>query len=130
MDSKNVAESIIENVTEALTSSKKFFLCRHCKHERVCKKIEDEEMQCEDFLNSGDYKTYGNIYSFFQPIFDWLKFHYPAGEVKFVVDRTSAKMYLEHGPAAFSKEITDFCACQPKVEQKQTVDETEEKKSE
>lgn len=108
MDGKNTAESIIENVTEALTSSKKFFLCRHCKHERVCKKIEDEETQCEDFLNAGDYKTYGNIYSFFQPIFDWLKFHYPVGEAKFVVDQTSAKMYLEHGPAAFSKELTDF----------------------
>lgn len=85
-----------------------FSLCRKCKHKDVCKYLQEREGQaepCKDFLNAGDYKTYGNIYSFFQPIFDWLSFHHPSGDVKFVVERSAAKMYLEHCPFVASEEL-------------------------
>lgn len=84
---------------------RRFIMCESCAHKNVCKKIEDKKEKCDDFLNGGAYKVYGNIYDMFQPIFDWIKVHYPAGEVKFVVDYNSAKMYQEHGPFVVSKEL-------------------------
>lgn len=124
MDNEKLVENVVEKVTEAMTNSKKFFLCQNCKHKVVCKKIEDEEDQCKDYLSAETYKMYASIYSMFQPIFDWLKFHYPSGEVKFVVDRTSAKMCLEHGPAVFSKELGEF-GFAPAMPMKDTVEKIE-----
>lgn len=102
---------IYEKIADAVQNSKKMFLCLHCQHKEVCKIIEEPDDKCAHFLNAGTYKVYGNIYTMFQPIFDWLNFHYPAGEVKFVVDRASAKMYQEHGPFVASKQLTDFSLC-------------------
>lgn len=104
-------ESFFKGMADGMTDSKRYFLCRQCKHKEVCKKIDEPEARCEHFLDSATHKAYASIYSMFQPVFDWLAFHYPAGGVKFIVDQTSAKMYQEHGPAAFSKEITDVCRC-------------------
>lgn len=108
MDNTN---QIYEKVADAIKNSKKLFLCSHCQHKEVCKNIEELDDKCPHFLNSGTYKTYGNIYTMFQPIFDWLNFHYPAGEVKFVVDNTSARMYQEHGPFVASKQLVDLSLC-------------------
>lgn len=124
MDNEKLLENVVEKVTEAMTNSKQFFLCKNCKHRAVCKKIEEEGAQCKDFLDAETYKVYASIYSMFQPIFDWLKFHYPSGEVKFVVDRTSAKMHLEHGPAVFSKELGEF-GLAPAMPIKDTLEEIE-----
>ena len=107
-ESNDTFESF-EKVAKKMVNSKKIYLCPQCKHKEVCKKIEESAANCADFLNASSYKIYGNIHSMFQPIFDWLNFHYPAGEVRFVVDRNSAKMYQEHGPFVASKELTDFC---------------------
>lgn len=82
-------------------------MCRHCAHEKVCKLTETPGETCKEFLNSGNYKRYGNIYDLFTPIFNWLEYHYPAGEVKFVVDKKSAVMYLEHGVKAYSKAVAE-----------------------
>lgn len=100
-----------EVIAKAMENSKKIFLCSHCQHAEVCKIMEEQGDKCQHFLNSGAYKTYGNIYTMFQPIFDWMNFHYPAGEVKFVVDNTSAKMYQEHGPFVVSKKLADVSLC-------------------
>lgn len=108
MDEMN---EIYEKVVNAMQNSKKLFLCSHCQHKEVCKNIDQPDDKCPHFLNAGTYKTYGNIYTMFQPIFDWLNFHYPAGEVKFIVDNNSAKMYQEHGPFVASKQLTDFGLC-------------------
>lgn len=102
---------IYEKIANAVQNSKHIFLCSHCQHAEVCKNIEKPDDKCPHFLNAGSYKTYGNIHTMFQPIFDWLNFHYPAGEVKFVVDNTAAKMYQEHGPFVASKQLTDFGLC-------------------
>lgn len=48
-------------------------------------------------------KRYGDIYALFQPIFEWLQTHYPSGEVRFIVDKTSAQMIINHNSAVFSK---------------------------
>lgn len=110
MNDNNVFEKlgeVIGGVSEAMKDSKSFFLCPNCSHKDVCKKRDKPDRQCNDFMDATTFKQYASIYHFFQPIFDWLKFHYPAGEVKFIVDGTSAKMVLEHGPSVFSKEITE-----------------------
>lgn len=94
-----------EGALQSLIS--KTVYCSKCLHKEVCKKIDEEVSDCKDFMNSCDHTIYGNVYDMFQPIFDWLKFHYPAGEVKFVVDNNTAKMFLEHGPLAISKELKE-----------------------
>lgn len=86
-------------------NSKKLFLCQNCTHKNVCKKVEEQDKECADFSDATTYQRYSSIYHFFQPIFDWMKFHYPAGEVKFIVDHNSAKMMLEHGIFVASKEL-------------------------
>lgn len=53
-------------------------------------------------------KRYGDIHALFQPIFEWLQTNYPSGEVRFIVDKTSAQMIINHNFAVFSKEITDM----------------------
>ena len=100
--------AILNAVKNKIENSKKAFLCRNCAHRNVCKKIEDKEEKCGDFMDATTYKQYASIYHFFDPIFDWIKFHYPAGEVKFIVDHNSAKMFLEYKPCVFSKEINQF----------------------
>lgn len=95
-----------EEITEF--SMRMFPLCKKCKHKDVCKYEQERNgkiLECKDFLSAADYKTYNNIYTLFQPIFDWLKCHYPHGDIKFVVDNTSAKMYLEHGVFVLSEEL-------------------------
>lgn len=126
---KNVT---VEDVKDAVM--KAFSLCRKCKHENVCKYLQERDGQaesCKDFLNAGDHKTYGNIYSLFQPIFDWLNYHHPHGEVKFVVSNTSAQMYLEHGPFVASEELkkplySTINAEHPQSETKEAVKDTQE----
>ncbi len=78
--------------------------CELCSHKNVCKKIDEKaEKCCEDYIQQASYKFYGNINDLFQPIFDWIQLHYPAGGVKFEVDRNSARMYLEYGPFVLSR---------------------------
>lgn len=105
INKNEIKETIMNKVSEYFENEKKTFFCPSCAHKNVCKKIEESDSQCSDFYDATTYQRYSSIYHFFQPIFDWIKFHYPAGEVKFIVDHNSAKMMIEHGPAVFSKEI-------------------------
>lgn len=105
-DPKNIGKAI-----------KQMVLCKKCLHRDVCGLKDSEEQSCDDFLSDGNYKNYGSIYSLFDPIFSWLKFHYPAGDVKFLVDSTSAIMYLEHGVAAYSEEIRNAVKFSSAVQQ-------------
>ena len=87
------------------------FMCKECKHKKVCKNREEFEKTlevCENFDNENKPKTYGNIYSMFDPIFEWIKTHYPSGEVKFWVDSRSAIMFHEHKVSVYDKEIREF----------------------
>lgn len=104
-NAKDAAKMIINHISNAIENGKKTFMCPVCKHKNVCKKIEEVEERCSDFEDATLYQRYSSIHHFFQPIFDWIKFHYPAGEVKFIVDHNSAKMMIEHGPSVFSKDI-------------------------
>ncbi len=101
---KRSTEEVAQRIGEALKNSKGMFLCPSCAHKDVCKFAENPEASCDKFLNAGTYERYGNIYSMFDPIFDWLKFHYPHGEVYFVVENTRARMYQEHGPYVSDRE--------------------------
>ena len=86
------------------------FMCKECKHKKVCKNREEFEKSldvCEDFENARNYEMYGNIYDMFQPIFDWLQKHYPSGDVFFIVKPTSAQMHQEYKVCAFDKKITE-----------------------
>lgn len=99
-----------------------FSLCNNCKHKDVCKYLHERDGKaelCKDFLSAGDHKTYNNIYNFFQPIFDWIARFHPMNDVKFVIDRFGAKMYLEHGVSALSKEV-DYCIPLPDNEKAQS----------
>lgn len=105
----------VEDVGKFFTDM--FSACKSCAHNNVCKKIEerkDTTELCTDFLNAGNYKTYGNIYDMFQPIFDWIEFHYPSHDVKFIVDYASAQMYIEHKVYAFKKNMVSAFLEPPK----------------
>lgn len=82
--------------------------CNGCIHKEVCNNYEKNE-KCAHFKKENDIKVYGEIYELFDPIFDWLKFHHPAGDVHFRVDSNSAKMYLEYGVSAYDKTIINCC---------------------
>lgn len=49
---------------------------------------------------------YGDIYEMFEPIFQWIKEHYPSGGY-FIVDHNSAKFYCPHILSVYSKELTN-----------------------
>ena len=85
------------------------FMCRSCKHNKVCKNRERFEKSleiCKDFDNSNNPETYGNIYDMFQPIFEWMQKHYPSGEMFFIVDSRSARMYHDYKVSAYDKNMT------------------------
>lgn len=119
---KQTMENNTENkneISEEMNTAQKLFngfmnsifaMCNDCVKSDVCnlKGTKDMEPVCKHFQNAMNYKRYGNINDMFQPIFDWLKFHYPHGEVYFFVENNRAMMLQEHGPCAFSKEITQF----------------------
>lgn len=105
---ENLFHKVVGTINEAMENSKSIFFCPNCAHKTVCKKIDKPEEDCKDFMDATTYKQYSSIYHFFQPIFDWINFHYPAGEVKFVVDHNSAKMFIEHGPFVASEELKAF----------------------
>lgn len=104
MDEK-VVNNFIKQAQEAMENSKAIFLCPSCAHKDVCKKADEPARECNDFMSATGYQQYGSINHFFQPIFDWIQYHYPAGEVKFIVDYNSAKMMIEHGPFVVDKSI-------------------------
>lgn len=99
---------LVQGVTDTMKNGKKHFYCQNCSHKDVCNKIDDPENDCEHFIDGSIYKKYASINQMFQPIFDWLNFHYPHGEVHFVVDGMSAKMYQEHGAYVASKQLMNF----------------------
>lgn len=100
--------------------SKRTFYCPKCSHKNVCKKIDVPGSACEDFINGQSYMEYPSIYQLFQPIFDWINYHYRSANVTFVVDHNSAKMYIENGPFVFDKRLTNntsFTHMQNKTEE-------------
>lgn len=99
-EEKKVANELISGFFNGL-----FSMCKECVKYDVCKlkDADNFESDCKHFQNAMNYKRYGNIHDMFQPIFDWLKFHYPAGEVHFLVDGDQAMMIQEHGTSVFNK---------------------------
>lgn len=88
-----------------------FSMCSKCAHKNVCKYIQERDhfqSTCEDYLSSNNPKIYGNIYSMFEPVFKWIQHHYPSEDVKFVVERHGAQMYLPHGVFASSEALKKF----------------------
>lgn len=102
-DKQNTQEQFtVEQVSEAFTNLFNSSMCGDCIKNDVCKiKGTPESKCCKSFYNSMNWKRYGNIYAMFNPIFEWMKFHYPSGEVYFLVDSNSAKMLQEHKVYAF-----------------------------
>lgn len=89
-----------EKVAESIENF--FSMCGGCIKSDVCKiKGTEESRCCKSFYSSMNHKRYGNIHDMFKPIFEWINYHYPSGEVRFWVDNNSAKMFLEHGIFVF-----------------------------
>lgn len=125
---KKGIDIIKEHLDNFAQNGKKTFFCPNCAHKNVCKKIDEVSEQCADFSSATTYQRYSSIYHLFQPIFDWIKFHYPAGEVKFIVDHNSARMVIEHGPFVTSKEFQgsiDFSAYVKEKEQEKPTEQKE-----
>lgn len=113
----------LKQAQERMQNSKSLFLCLNCEHRAVCKKIDEPAKECKEFMDATTYQRYSSINHFFQPVFDWIQYHYPAGEVKFIVDHNSAKMMIEHGPFVVDKTIASFNAQNQKTEQKDEPNE-------
>lgn len=84
-------------------------MCNECVHKQVCKFADDSREKCHDYKHELNYRRYADIYQMFQPIFDWMKYHYPAGGVTFYVENNKAQMHLNYGVSAYSNEI--MCCC-------------------
>lgn len=82
--------------------------CGRCAHKEVCKLTEENLERCDHFLGACDPKTYGNIHVMFQPIFDWMRIHYPSGEIRFVVEDNKVQLWQEHKLCVYSKELTEI----------------------
>lgn len=79
--------------------------CGNCIHKKVCA-IVGTESDCFEHIYNVDSQRYGDITALFQPIFEWIKTHYP-NDVKFIVDKNSAQLMMEH-KTFFSDEITSI----------------------
>lgn len=112
----------LKQAKERMQNSKSLFLCLNCEHKAVCKKIDEPAKECKEFMDANTYQRYSSIDHFFQPIFDWIQYHYPAGEVKFILDHNSAKMMIEHGPFVVDKSIM---GCLPQKPENQQDKQTE-----
>lgn len=102
---EKIFSDVMCGINKAMENSKAIFFCPNCIHKNVCKKLDETGKECADFMSASTYKQYGSVYSLFQPVFEWIKFHYPAGEVRFIVDHNSARMMIDHGPFVLSKEL-------------------------
>lgn len=85
-------------------------MCSRCSHKDVCKYTEETRETCDTFKLDLDYKIYGSIYDLFQPIFDWMKHHYPSGGITFYIEAGKAQMYIEHKVTAFDKVFMDYAS--------------------
>lgn len=100
-------------------------LCDYCVHKEVCKKYGDEtvvrENKCDDYIGKTDPKEYANIYNMFEPVFKWIEYNYPHEDAQFIVKKTGATMFIQHGPVVSSRDYILFDGCtdrQPKEESK------------
>lgn len=85
--------------------NKSFKFCEKCQHKNVCGKKDSEEPDCVDYFPKHGHECYGNIYEMFDPIFEWMEYHYPSTDIQFVVEKSKATLYMEHKVTAFSKTI-------------------------
>lgn len=106
---RNLEMEVDELKTALNKTIKHEMVCKNCAHKNVCKLIDTDNSPCAEYLNNGSHEIYGHIYDMFEPIFKWLKKHYPSGGVRFVVEQNKAQMYLEHGVSVYSKELKNMC---------------------
>lgn len=78
-------------------------VCFDCAHKDVCKNADENPETCEAHKRDLDYTCYNSINEMFQPIFDWMKYHYPAGGITFHVEQGKAQMNIEHRVTVFDK---------------------------
>lgn len=91
--------------------------CNSCIHKDVCKHMDDSPKDnCDFYKYHANPKRHGDISEFFYPIFEWLEFHYPSGEVYFHVDHNSAKMLQEYRVSVYSKLLREYCCCDTRKE--------------
>lgn len=91
-------------------------ICDSCAHKSVCKNYQQAEImaknKCDDYMSDNSPKTYGNIYNMFEPVFQWIEANYPSEDVRFVVNKNGAQMFIQHGPVATCKALQsnfNFC---------------------
>lgn len=93
-------------------------LCSQCDHKDVCRYFDESKDKCDNFKERMNYKLHRSINEMFQPIFDWMKFHYPAGGVTFYVENNKAQMHLDYNVAVFDKSLSYCCTLQSEEQSK------------
>lgn len=96
-------------------------VCDSCVHKSVCKNYRKAEIiaenKCGDYMGDNNPKIYGNIYNMFEPVFQWIEANYPSEDVRFVVNKNGAQMFIQHGPVATCKALqSNFNFCNNLVE--------------
>lgn len=121
MDYHNSQKEFVNKMMDALWAAPS--MCDTCNHKAVCKYTEENREKCDDYKHDPDYRRHGDIQELFQPIFDWMQRHYPAGGVSFYVDSISAKMQLDYGAKAFNKRVFEnMCCCDTTPIVRETTD--------
>lgn len=83
-------------------------LCSQCEHKEVCKYYDESKDKCENFKERMNYKLHRSIEEMFVPIFKWMQFHYPAGNVTFYVEPRRAQMHLDYNVAVYDKSLLNY----------------------
>ena len=79
--------------------------CQNCVHDSICEK-ERQAKECNHHIYNADPNRYGDMQHLIDPIFEWLKCHYP-NDTYIFIDKNKATIMIEHG-GYFSKEIREF----------------------
>ena len=69
--------------------------CDNCASKYVCKYKDNDSKECVYHLDDTDPIIYCHIQSALEPVWAWLKMHYP-NEAQLLIDKNSAQLLTEH----------------------------------
>lgn len=115
-------DDVMNKINDIQNNGKLVFLCPECIHNDVCALKEHGGNRCEHFSEKSNYKKYYSIHSMFQPIFDWLGFHYPSTDAIFIVEKRKAQLHIPYDICEFEKKFHESCRCENKIEEEPKED--------
>lgn len=111
-------DDVMNKINDIQKNGKGVFLCPVCAHKDVCALKEKKENGCAHFSDVSSYKKYYSIHSMFQPIFDWLNFHYPSTDAIFIIEKRKAQLHIPYDICEFEKKFHESCRYENKKEEK------------